>query len=562
MALHGLAHQDGLIGVGRGQTFDAVLDFLSLHAVPTQTTSAPASTAMQPPWVGPRIKRCPDGSCQILVGANPGVAQADIVVLPVAWQNGTLTLAGVLPPGPLPALPLVATHSLVPAAAASTRPAPAVTAPPLALIDAAPLIQKMLALQGLLPPAAVDGVLVLVCTSHAFPSDTTGCTIAPLFDALSPAEKASCFVPKATYSQAPANFSASGVVFAVGSCQYPAGVFDSVPAAASFGTMRELQQRSKLQELLLLGDQIYADASAGLLDPSREDDRYQRPYEDLFRIPALRDLMRTMPVRMMLDDHEIVNNWSPGGSLQDALWFRQGVNAYWRYQRAEPRTAHLDLATQVCGLPLYMADTRTERDARTANTPQARIMGGRQSRAIQAWLLALHADPVTRGQPKFISCASMVLPRPVGMDTRPWDRLHCDSWAGYPASRNDLLGFIAAHRISGVVFLSGDEHLGNATEVSFYDHADHCLSRVLSVHVPALYAPFPFANAAAADFATQDAFAINYRGSAYQCVVMTRFAPKENGFVSVAVAPTLNGWQLRFTFHCEGTKPTQLLYIV
>jgi hypothetical protein len=558
LALSGLAHQDGLIGVDRAKTFAAVLEFLNQTAIPVTSATAAMPLALQPPWLGPRIKRFADGSVQILVGANPGVAQAEVVVLPVCRQNGTLTLAGVLPPGHLPSLPLNATHAFAPAAISAS---PALFGPPGAFVNAEPLIQHMLALQGL-DPAAVDGVLVLVCTGQAVRLDINGGLVARLFDTLVHADKTACFIASAVYRIAPAPFPANGVAFAVGSCKYPSGVFDAVPATRAFRHMQALQPTARLQELLLLGDQIYADASAGLLDPSREDDRYQRPYEDLFRIPALRDLMRTIPVHMMLDDHEIVNNWAPGCSLQDALWFRQGVHAYWRYQRAEPRTAHLDLATQVCGFPLYMADTRTERAARTATTPQARIMGRRQSNAIQAWLLGLHTDPATRGQPKFISCASMLLPRPVGMAARPWDKLQCDSWSGYPASRDELLGFIAAHRIRGVVFLSGDEHVGNATEVSLYERGGECLGRVLSVHVPALYAPFPFANAAATDFAAHDTFTLQHSGNAYTCVVHARFAPNTNGFATLEVAPTVNGWQLRLAFHGEEEESVRTLFIV
>jgi phosphodiesterase/alkaline phosphatase D-like protein len=44
------------------------------------------------------------------------------------------------------------------------------------------------------------------------------------------------------------------------------------------------------------------------------------------------------------------------------------------------------------------------------------------------------------------------------MPTIPWDFASNDRWEGYPAQRDELLGFIAEHDIANVWFLSGDFH--------------------------------------------------------------------------------------------------------
>ena len=260
-------------------------------------------------------------------------------------------------------------------------------------------------------------------------------------------------------------------------------------------------------------------------------------------IPALRSLMRSIPIRMMLDDHEIVENWEPGGNRREDVWFGQGLAAYWRYQRADaqrfalPGVSRKPLhgAYAVCGFPLYMADTRTERTLRNAHTPHATIMPGAQMAAIQAWMLANQAPTADTQRPLFVACPAMILPRPLAARDHPDDRLQSDSWAGYPVSMEAMLGYMAQARIRGVVFLSGDEHLGNCAEFTLRDSTGTVLSRGYSIHVPGLYAPIPFANAIPQKFAANDIFPVNYGGVTYQCKVRSQAAAPGNGFVSIEV---------------------------
>ena len=92
-------------------------------------------------------------------------------------------------------------------------------------------------------------------------------------------------------------------MFAVASCQYPPGMTDGAPndhqgdAPASTSLQRlskallspELEcPPGALSLLLLVGDQAYLDATAGLFDARSADDRVRVPYQNLMASPGHR----------------------------------------------------------------------------------------------------------------------------------------------------------------------------------------------------------------------------------------------------------------------------------
>jgi hypothetical protein len=309
-----------LIGRHSEETFQAVHEFLSQStqqlaerqkqqdlvtdlqqgavpaaAVAGQTAEHPnAIGALTKPWIGPRVQHTRDGVIQLLVGPHPAYAKSKAVVIPV--QRAATGYRPASPPGDTyPVIDLTLSTGWFP-----------------------------LELTGMVKPddlEIADGALVLV----AVPLETTEWFIPAiptdlvwrLLDQCLPEDLADAFIPASAWQKptTPIQTSSSLASLAFASCQYPAGVLDTSLAEASY---QRLAQRldpgmpNRPSALLLLGDQIYADATAGLLDPSRETDRYQRPYEDLFQIPGLRRLMREIPVYMMPDDHEVCDNWEPG----------------------------------------------------------------------------------------------------------------------------------------------------------------------------------------------------------------------------------------------------------
>ena len=68
-----------------------------------------------------------------------------------------------------------------------------------------------------------------------------------------------------------------------------------------------------IDHVLLVGDQIYADATADLFDTSELRERWARYYREAFGARYLRRVLARVPIYMALDDHEFEDNW-PGNA--------------------------------------------------------------------------------------------------------------------------------------------------------------------------------------------------------------------------------------------------------
>ena len=354
---------------------------------------------------------------------------------------------------------------------------------------------------------------------------------------------------------------ASGATFAVASCQYPAGFLDGALAERSHRRLARCVGRRnptfRPQLVLLLGDQVYVDATAGLFDPTAEHDRFVLPHQRLLAMAPLRHVLRRAPVHAMLDDHEIEDNWEPlPGDAANGARLAEGRAAYLRYQRlADPRVAGaagsaapLWHAFEANGVPFFVADTRTERLPReAARIGEARIMSEAQLGALLEWLSARRASPV----PKFIACPALPLPRHrrAAAPRQPAAALRSDSWDGYPQSLSRLLGHIARERVRNVVLLSGDEHLSLVARVTLRA-GDGEPVVVHSVHSSALYAPFPFANSIDEDLVADETFRLD--GCSVE--VRTRFAAPGDGFAVVRVLEEEGRWRARLRF-LRGPRP-------
>lgn len=335
------------------------------------------------------------------------------------------------------------------------------------------------------------------------------------------------------------------ITFAVASCQYPAGFVDGDVAESAYQRLKECLDDPKAPYhprcLLLLGDQVYVDATAGLFDPLAKYDRYELPHERLLRIKPLRHVLRRIPAFMMLDDHEIEDNWEPlpGDDGVDPT-LADGRHYYLKYQRiAGPDQVQLPEGTdspdplwyafEADGFPFFMADTRTERTPRTARTiERARIMSETQFAALLSWL-----DSYDRDIPKFIASPACFLPRHAR--ARQYGRvasaLRSEAWDGYPASLHELLAHIAGRQVSNVVFLSGDEHISFVTCAAITAKGSGKSTCIASVHSSALYAPYPFANSIENYLVGKECFGFEVGGDKYSCeVTSTTFAPAGDGF--------------------------------
>jgi predicted alpha/beta hydrolase len=291
--------------------------------------------------------------------------------------------------------------------------------------------------------------------------------------------------------------------FAVGSCRYAATPLDREQADASFGRLRELlalapPERLSPQLLLLVGDQIYADATAGLFDASRDFDRYDARYREVWTAPNAREVLRRLPTYMMLDDHEIRNN-----AERDPRTQRSAAVAFESYQRClAPHNPHHDprsgkfaywYAFEAGGCGFFVADTRTDRRrAPDASCMEDAIIGEVQQAELFGWLRAQQERQPDR--PKFVVCPSVVLPLSRATGGSSAYALRSDGWDGFPRSLAGILDWIARHRIGQVVFVSGDLHCSLACEARLRHKDVDAVTTVYSIVSSGLYAPYPFAN--------------------------------------------------------------------
>jgi len=378
--------------------------------------------------------------------------------------------------------------------------------------------------------------------------------------------------------------------FVLASCQYPAGMLDDTPRELGVGpggpadaSMRRLAaaldpacEASRPSLVLLVGDQIYADATAGLFDPravpvpgaSEPPDSVEMlrvSYENWLANSTL--ALGLTQTRMTLDDHEIEDNWQPLAPSAGKTACRindvsrdVGVAGYERFQRGLPGEPPFAPRWQVCdhrGLKFFLADTRSERCARKASIDplQPSIMSATQEDALAQWL-----PQASAAGPCFVSSPAMLLPRRRSSVAAPRAAIHSDAWDGYPGSLHRLLALLCRHRISNAVFLSGDEHLSSITRATVTDLATGLSIVLHSIHSSGLYAPFPFANSLAEDFATPDdwEFTDPVQHGSYRCQVeVLRWAPGD-GYACVSVTPPNRlggGWRLKVRFGREAGGP-------
>ncbi|MDB5867642.1 MAG: hypothetical protein JWO70_5448 [Betaproteobacteria bacterium] len=309
------------------------------------------------------------------------------------------------------------------------------------------------------------------------------------------------------------------LTFAVASCRYPGTLTDRERADATFGRVHELIRSGSADSpslLLLTGDQIYADAGAGLFDAKSRRARFYDNYREAWTAPNARAVMRSIPVYMMLDDHEAGDNWHPLDHGIDDDRRNWGLRSFEQYQYAASPKGHR-LREQVAGgaarrpddrprrriggyhyafqaarFPFFMCDTRSNRS-------EDRIMSRQQLGLLTGWL-ARNND----GRPLFVVSPSVLVPllrstrgsTPAQASAYP---ARSDGWDRYPESMKALFAFIATQRIRNVVFLSGDAHYSMVSEISFDGPGCEDL-RALSIVASPLYAPYPFANMGGNDF--------------------------------------------------------------
>ncbi|MEY4764077.1 MAG: hypothetical protein RI907_750, partial [Pseudomonadota bacterium] len=571
-----LGHQDLLIGRHVEAVCKDMLDFLD-RAIPKPIVKPVEELVMLRPWLGPRLRYSQGGQeVQILAMASaPGALAARLWLIPVKKIGQGFEVAAGLnvavsansPDGNQPWLRATPDLRTVDGFAADGFLAVLVMArSDLGVAEHKPPHGTQITEKDWRRDAVLLRGTQWAGLLQAKGDRTTQFPVGALdgmsatLSGLPPELLTSCWVPRAAVEESHPlhRWAQPQLNLALGSCQYPGTLLDPVHATRSLQAMASRVGTSgsdaapPIDLVLLAGDVIYADATAGLLDPTRRDELFEQPWEQALQVPAMRALMRQVPVHSMLDDHEIEDNWTPWGDSANQLGLgapkdRQGrrdeaVQAWQHYMQLgqfgggaqTPGARHY--AFSCGGVPIFMADTRSVRRAPgPTGAGMDRLLGAQQWAALQRWLLA------HRSQVKFVLTPSSLMPRSREVQEDPSAAGRADAWEGYPGAVQTLLHFLVMHDIEQTVFLSGDEHH------SFVAQATVCganlrgmlrRTQVVSIHSSALYAPVPFANGAPTDLVAHDAYVLGPIGVRMD----TRFAPAGDGFMTVKVlAPTAAG---------------------
>jgi cholesterol oxidase len=300
--------------------------------------------------------------------------------------------------------------------------------------------------------------------------------------------------------------------FLVGSCRYPGTPFECEASDAIFeGMLPHIAGAANdlpgVHMLFLIGDQIYADATANILDSRAWRDRYGQRYRAAFTSENAQKVLAQLPTHFAIDDHEISDNWT--GEAKHSEVFRHAVQSAKHFQSSGRETRSLIDGRQkwqssalwysllekhehCC--PAFVMDTRSERQLRSyANGRGAELVSHEQLTALTDWLTAVSQGPWSN-MPKFIFCGVGIAPisREFAACGTTWRSQ--DGWPGYPRTMSDVLFKIVTDQIRHVVFVSGDLHLSSASRLTLRHRG---APDVVAWHVVSsgLYAPMPFANA-------------------------------------------------------------------
>jgi hypothetical protein len=316
----------------------------------------------------------------------------------------------------------------------------------------------------------------------------------------------------------------SPLFFAAGSCRHPGVGFDRARTDAALSGIAE-RARDGLDLALMLGDQIYVDAAAGVLDGEDRLEKFALRYDAAFASPGFRALASKVPTYMLADDHEVRDGWPNDSLPAKQLFWDTPVEWAWRlflaHQRwhapARPRWASRPRVSRYSfwysfeqrGYPFFAFDARFER-----RPGGEHIVGREQMAAFKTWLAHVareeKAGVLEPHVPKFVLSGSVFVPGLEEFGRHPERVRRADNWQGFPADQAKVARLVAESGVQNLVFLSGDYH---CAAVGGFDFGG---ARGYAIVAPPFYAPYPFANALERDIAAKQTLA-DGKGSIGSC---------------------------------------------
>ena len=289
--------------------------------------------------------------------------------------------------------------------------------------------------------------------------------------------------------------------YIVGSCRYlrmTAGI-PSAPHLGDriFASITELAQQAEppISAMLMTGDQIYVD-DLNVIAPDREYKEILSKYRAAFSQPNIARLMSNTSTYMILDDHEIEDNWPANESKADAYLYKNAMAAYEIYQASHSPAHDLLPNGQVSrkleqywyqfaegDIEWFVTDSRTRRNL---SPNDRRILDDEQEQALCKWLIHSPA------RVKFVVTSVMFYPdRKLNGD---------DAWKAFREQRLRLLETIRTHRIKNVIFVSGDVHGSLTSRLTHSEDPDFDVHTIVSS---------PLCNSKLLPYASESTFILN-----------------------------------------------------
>ena len=225
--------------------------------------------------------------------------------------------------------------------------------------------------------------------------------------------------------------------------------------------------------ILLLGDNVYIDDPESV---AMQQYTYQRRQSR----PEWRKLTARAPVFTIWDDHDFSTDDSWGGAdIEIPFWKKDWVFPIFRQNWANPGYGGGDeqpgcwYSFQIGDVDFIMLDCRYYRTSPKVEDGKS-MLGPVQ----KAWLKQQLLE--AKGTFKVL-CSSV-----------PWDFRtkggSLDTWNGYRAEHEEILGFLDQHKIEGVVLMSADRHRSDCWKLARpdgYDLYEFNSSRLTNQHVHA-----------------------------------------------------------------------------
>lgn len=330
----------------------------------------------------------------------------------------------------------------------------------------------------------------------------------------------------------PSTTSPADISVAFASCTYPA----RVPVQPLWKTVADYRPEA----FMLIGDANYMPNNPRAYETSEEIIRYtmSRYHRFLRDVPELRLLLATTPTYGIWDDHD----YGPNNSDRTFPWRELSLSIFKQYypnrSAGLPDTPGLFTSFQIADTEFFLLDDRYHRDPN--DDPDRNTMFGLEQ---INWLKqSIIASKATF---KFIVNGNSLLADRRGSG---------EYWALFGTERDDFIKWLFDNRISGVLFVAGDWHVGTLNRL--YRPGDsYPLYELLSSNSAVRSKSPPSGETTDGIFRSHDFAAVEYRG--FNFGLITVEGPVGERSVSLEIITEQGDSRIKLVLNEDELKPTE-----